>query len=385
MKILIVRPNDRSKEFYNKFYNEIQRNKPYDIDVFYITDYLDKKLVKAEWLDELYRNKNSKLMKMYSDFKKIAKDYDIVISTTYNVLHPDFLFDNLKNVTYLILAEIDGPMSSYIRTVPYVHGFDFAYSISPICNSEGYSFPQRLKDWGVNDSAWVPILNVAENKDLSIENIHDKERNIDLIYIGNASTKKLPNLRMLKKEFKNKFKLYGRFKYFGYEGLLKSIYFKQPLFYWRISSIGANEYYNKLISSKIGFNMHLEDNNVGNRRLYDLALNGVMQICDEGANNAVSKIFKPGEEIVTYKNMDEAIEKIKYYLKHDDERKRIAVNGFKRAKKEYTPPKIFNKMVLEILYSMRNRDIVALKSGIKIDIFIKELELVYEKSINNIS
>jgi hypothetical protein len=380
MKILIVRPNDRSKEFYKKFYKEIQYKKPYEIDIFYITDYLNKKIVKAEELDELYRNKDSTLMKMYADLKKIAKNYDLIISTTYNVLHPDFLFDYLKGETFLVLAEIDGPMNSYIRTVPYIHGFDFVYSISPVCNSKGYSFPQRLKDWGAKGSAWVPILNVAENKEKSLKEIFETKRDTDLLYIGNASTKKLPTLRQLKKEFKNKFEIYGRFKYFGYEGLLKSIYFKQPLFYWKINSINENEYFQKLINSKIGFNMHLEDNNVGNRRLYDLPLNGVLQVCDEGPNKAISKIFEPGKEIVTYKTIDEAIKKIKYYLIHEEERKEIALNGYKRAKKEYTPPKIFNKLILEVLYSMKNQKVSC--SELNVNQLIKELKSIYEKSIN---
>ncbi len=42
----------------------------------------------------------------------------------------------------------------------------------------------------------------------------------------------------------------------------------------------------------------------------------------------IDMFFKDGEHLVTYKSYDELIEKINYYLKHEDERRRIADNGF---------------------------------------------------------
>lgn len=49
----------------------------------------------------------------------------------------------------------------------------------------------------------------------------------------------------------------------------------------------------------------------------------------------LSNLFKYDEEIVTYKNTKEAIEKIKYYLKHDEEREKIADAGMKRTLKDH--------------------------------------------------
>lgn len=41
--------------------------------------------------------------------------------------------------------------------------------------------------------------------------------------------------------------------------------------------------------------------------------------------------FNLGKEIVTYKSPDEAVDKVRYYLKHDDEREKIREAGSKRA------------------------------------------------------
>lgn len=54
--------------------------------------------------------------------------------------------------------------------------------------------------------------------------------------------------------------------------------------------------------------------------------------------------FIPGKEIVTYRNFDDAIEKIKYYLNHDRERKIIAKAGYERISRCHKYEKRFNEI-----------------------------------------
>jgi len=56
---------------------------------------------------------------------------------------------------------------------------------------------------------------------------------------------------------------------------------------------------------------------------------------------AIKEYFVPGEEIITYKDANDATEKIKYYLKNEDERKKIAKNGYERVMREHTIEKRF--------------------------------------------
>lgn len=51
----------------------------------------------------------------------------------------------------------------------------------------------------------------------------------------------------------------------------------------------------------------------------------------------VPDLFEPSKEIVMYKSLDELPDLIKYYLKHEDERKQIAANARKRFLAEHTP------------------------------------------------
>jgi spore maturation protein CgeB len=55
----------------------------------------------------------------------------------------------------------------------------------------------------------------------------------------------------------------------------------------------------------------------------------------------IAEYFVPGEEIITYENVNDAAKKIKIYLKNEDEREKIAKNGYERVMKEHTMEKRF--------------------------------------------
>jgi spore maturation protein CgeB len=55
----------------------------------------------------------------------------------------------------------------------------------------------------------------------------------------------------------------------------------------------------------------------------------------------IAEYFVPGEEIITYRDANDAADKIKYYLKNEDERKKIAKSGYERVMREHTIEKRF--------------------------------------------
>lgn len=69
-------------------------------------------------------------------------------------------------------------------------------------------------------------------------------------------------------------------------------------------------------------------------RVYDIMAYGgfVMSNYQE----EITEWFNPGEDIVTFKDLDEAKELCDYYLSHDDERKKIAENGYRIVHEKYT-------------------------------------------------
>jgi spore maturation protein CgeB len=68
----------------------------------------------------------------------------------------------------------------------------------------------------------------------------------------------------------------------------------------------------------------------------------------------IAEYFVHGEEIITYKDANDAAEKIKYYLADEDERERIAKRGYDRVMREHT----YEKRFLEIFEFAQNMDVV---------------------------
>lgn len=68
----------------------------------------------------------------------------------------------------------------------------------------------------------------------------------------------------------------------------------------------------------------------------------------------IENYFEIDKEIVCFKNTEEMIDKITYYLKHDKERRTIAQAGWKRATSKYTPFHMLSRVFNEI-----ERDIAA--------------------------
>ena len=86
--------------------------------------------------------------------------------------------------------------------------------------------------------------------------------------------------------------------------------------------------------AKIGINIQNRGKyTVGSYRLFELPGNGVMQISDGG--EYLSDFFEVGSEIVGYETADELIDKLHYYLLHDEERQAIALRGYQRVMRSH--------------------------------------------------
>ena len=71
-----------------------------------------------------------------------------------------------------------------------------------------------------------------------------------------------------------------------------------------------------------------------NTRTFELAASGACQVVD--LKEELPALFKPGEEIVTYRDLDELKRYLTYYLAHPDEARAIGANALKRALREHT-------------------------------------------------
>lgn len=62
-------------------------------------------------------------------------------------------------------------------------------------------------------------------------------------------------------------------------------------------------------------------------------------------NPDLHALYEVGKEIVTYRDINECVEKVKYYLEHDSEREQIANAGYESASRDHTWDKRFGDIV----------------------------------------
>ncbi len=107
----------------------------------------------------------------------------------------------------------------------------------------------------------------------------------------------------------------------------------------RQSAEDSNRIFN---ASRISLNLHSSPwcdgvNPAGdylNPRTFELAGAGAFQLVDQ--RRELPRHFEPGVEVETFADMRECRKKVAYYLDHDDERREIAENGYRRAVREHT-------------------------------------------------
>jgi len=88
--------------------------------------------------------------------------------------------------------------------------------------------------------------------------------------------------------------------------------------------------------SVVSLNHHHPTNDIAgvNTRAFELAASGVCQVVDE--KEALPALFVPGDEVVTYRDLDGLRRQLDYCLAHPDEARAIGQNAKRRALKEHT-------------------------------------------------
>ena len=288
----------------------------------------------AAGVDRLYRERDPNYMRMLSDFIDRFREFDAIVMATYNFIHPEVLVRELRKPVK-VLGFIDDPISTYLRGIPYLWAFDGAFFISP-----GYiddlMFEKAISRWGGKPAIWWPLVPFQYQRPKCSDEAFFRNRDVDVVYVGNPSASKVERLIALKKHFGSRLRVHGRWLFKGYLGYVRRLLGKS-IYPYRVTSLSTEERTNLYWRTKIGLNMHVSDHpyESGNMRSYEIPAHGMMMVCDKGAADGHAQIFAPDHEAVYYDNLDQAIDLIEYYLAHDEERLSIAKAGFERYWRDY--------------------------------------------------
>ncbi len=292
--------------------------------------YLDPKYyVRAQLLDNIYYNQNPELLQMYEDLKTLMKltSAEVLVVDNCFPYHPEFL---RSLPVYKVLRITDGPLSAYDRDFAYLHAYDHVF-YPRSAYSRDLDLRAKLHYCGAKRYDFWPLgsFDALCDPKKTEANILSHERDIDVIFIGALHLDKMPMLAKIKK------KLGRRMRFHGLTNFKRNVYFNLKYGFpgW-ITSVGFSEYVPLYQRAKIGVNVHLRGaSTLAGYRFFDLPANGVMQISDGGEN--LNEFFEVGHEIESFSDEDELLEKVEYFLEHEDERNEIALNGFRRVRREY--------------------------------------------------
>jgi len=94
--------------------------------------------------------------------------------------------------------------------------------------------------------------------------------------------------------------------------------------------------FNLFNHSKIVLNFHIgiAGDYAGNMRMFEVTGVGSCLLTDNKIN--INELFSPDNEVVVYDNVEDCIEKARWLLDHEDERKRIALSGQQKTLKFHT-------------------------------------------------
>ncbi|MGI8402140.1 MAG: glycosyltransferase family protein [Gemmatimonadaceae bacterium] len=285
--------------------------------------------IRGQLLDNIYYERNPALERLYGDIKLlIAREQaDALVVDNAPPYHPEFL--RTLDV-HKVLRTSDGPLSAYDRDFVYLHAYDQVLYHSP-AYSRDLDMREKLRYCGARGCDLWPLGLFDAGYDPSVdeEALFSGRRDIDVIFVGAIHVGKMLLLAKVKKA------LGKRFVIRGLASVKKNLYFNaRHGFPGWVRPLAFKDYVPFYQRAKIGINVHNRGKfTVGGYRLFELPANGVMQISDGG--EYLSTFFEPGREIVGYDTADELIEKVEYYLRHDEERQAIARAGYRRAVRDH--------------------------------------------------
>lgn len=301
-------------ESWNVSCNEERQRLGHDVDAFNVTPpYLGRNWIPFRELDRMWRAGYKPLMRMYEDLAIALTGKDVLILYSGANLHPEFS----RQLDVFKVYTVGDPESAEVLGRPLCVPFDMV-----LVNQ--MSEISRYKSWGKEHVYFWPLGSFsteADVADLGEAQILDHTRRpIPTVLFCERSPHRNDRVDRLVAQFPRAF--------IGGRG-------------WPRGHIGWDAMWKTYRCSQVGWNIH---NTTGfNFRTYELPAYGVMEICDNKSD--LAQIFELGREIVGFDTIEECVDKTRYYLDHADQQRLIALGGWLRWKKDYTPIRVWERLV----------------------------------------
>ncbi len=219
----------------------------------------------------------------------------------------------IKKSVKLIVGQIASPIPPNIMALKQ---YDLLTSSFP-------HYVEKFRAMGIKSEylRWCVEASIAEK-------IGIKKRTYDVVYVGGITHLHSTGNKTLEKITREvKIDFWG----YGYNLPKNSCILKNYH-----GHAWGRRMYEIFAQAKIVVNRHIDvaENFANNMRMFEATGMGALLLTEDRPN--MSEFFQVGKEMTTYKNTNDLIAKIKYYLKHESEREKIAKAGQLRTLRDHT-------------------------------------------------
>jgi hypothetical protein len=237
---------------------------------------------------------------------------DVVYFLDLNLCEPAFL-DRIRPFVKLVVGQIACPLPDS----RLLHGCDLILTSFP-------HYVDRFREMGVESE----YFRIGFESTL-LDRVKRTSQTYDAVFVGGFMDVHSQGTAMLERVAQEVgLDVWG----YGTENLASS----SPLRANHHGEAWGLQMYDIFCNSRIVLNRHsaASENYANNMRLYEATGVGALLVTDMRDN--LGDLFKVGTEVVAYESADDLIEKVRYYLSHEEERAKIARAGQQRTLAEHT-------------------------------------------------
>lgn len=297
----------------------------------HICNYFEKKLLGLGFTQlekKYYENWNNDLLNTYRGLEP-----DLCLICNGDSISPEVL-QEFKNGSKLVLWLFDSVQRSFVNK--NLSFFQHIYTFDPrdvAYINEKFGIAAKCINMGYDSSVFYP---------------QPLSKDIDLCFVGASTQKRLSILRQLAEyAFQNNknFVVYGRYwddRCFGKRNRFARKY--PPLqSYIKNTTIHPDNVAQLYSRSRICINIHIEEHEGINPRTFEILGTKSFQLVDH--KEELWRIFTANDNLVAYRDTEELLEKVQYYLENDFERETIALRGYEAVEERFSVANIVRQIV----------------------------------------
>lgn len=335
MKMLLVCPHFRGIEYglIDTFKNLNVEVHPFFFDVgFSSNHYLQRVKVKlGVSIDDFLQKQKEEFNKNFiEEYKRVLPDIVYVVQGRW-MSKESLECVNQKSYTALYLWDMVSLFPDMVETFAYYHKI-YSFDCDDAVALSEHGLPASYKPSGYDHRVYYPM---------------NTEKIYDICFVGAMYPERKELLKELIEAFPNlKWEIYGEYAPKRNPVMWLKWRFSKDYLYFRnknISKEKVNELYNK---SKIVLSVVRSNQKNG----WSARLPEILGTCTFQLTNyfpAVEEEFNGS--LVTYKTKAELFDLIRYYIEHDEERQRIAKNGYDKVYPVFTDETINHGIIQEYL------------------------------------